>query len=88
MKLSIIDRRKYILDHKNWVEKISSYGIRIFSGYKTDKNGKPGGGGLVIIQAKSYEEAKKIIKTDPMIDNKLVEWKLEKLIPVFGSILK
>ena len=43
---------------------------------------EPGAGGLLIIEVNTYEEALKIIKEDPMIKNKIVDWKLNEWIDI------
>ena len=43
---------------------------------------QPGAGGLLIIEIETYKEALKIIKNDPMIKNKIVEWKLNEWIDI------
>ena len=45
----------------------------------------PGGGGLLILEAKDYLTAKKIIENDPMIKNDLVNWDLQEWIPIVGN---
>ena len=82
LQLSNIERRKFILMHQDWVEKISQLGHYIHSGYLINEKKIPGGGGLLIIEAKDYLTAKKIIQDDPMIKNKLVIWELQEWIPI------
>tara|TARA_B100000579_G_scaffold388278_1_gene361270 strand:- start:56 stop:382 length:327 start_codon:yes stop_codon:yes gene_type:complete len=83
--LSHDERKKFLLMHKEWVKNISQSGHYIHSGYLTNENKIPGGGGLLIIEAKDYITAKKIIEDDPMIKNKLVIWKLQEWIPINQS---
>ena len=83
--LSNIERKKFLLMHKEWVKNVSQSGHYIHSGYLINKNKIPGGGGLLIIEAKDYSTAKKIIEEDPMIKNKLVDWELQEWIPINGS---
>ena len=71
--------------HKEWVNSISKSGRHIYSGYLTNEKKIPGGGGLLIIEAKDYSTAKKIIEEDPMIKNKLVIWELQEWISINGS---
>ena len=75
-----------ISQHKRWVKELSMKGVKICSGYMVDDNKKPGGGGLLILEVNSYEEALKIIKKDPMIKSELVNWRLQEWIPVFGKL--
>ena len=82
LELSNNERKKFLLMHKEWVKNIIKSGNCIHSGYLTDENKIPGGGGLLIIEAKDYSTAKKIIEKDPMIENELVFWKLQEWIPI------
>ena len=88
MKFSLQKRQKYIKEHISWVKKLHSTGVKISSGYLVDKNGIPGGGGLLILQASSFQEAQSLIKTDPIIISGLVDWKIQEWIPVFGELVK
>tara|TARA_Y100001968_G_scaffold134515_1_gene122704 strand:+ start:2382 stop:2708 length:327 start_codon:yes stop_codon:yes gene_type:complete len=82
LRLSFDQRKKFLLMHKKWVTKISQTGQYIYSGYLINEEKKPGGGGLLIVEAKDYLTAKKIIENDPMITNELVIWELQELIPI------
>ena len=81
-KLSNEERKVFILMHKDWVEDLIQSGEFILSGYLTNEEKIPGGGGVLIIEAKNYLAAKNIILNDPMIINKLVKWDLHEWIPV------
>ena len=81
-KLSNEERKIFLLKHKKWIAKLHSKGINASSGYLVNKNNQPGGGGLLIIYSYSYDEAMKIVKQDPMIENNLVTWELNEWIPV------
>ena len=81
--LSEIDlKSKTIKEHKLWVKNLIDKGFNIKSGFLVDKYQVPGAGGLLIIECESFEEAEKIIKDDPMIKNKMVEWKLNEWINI------
>ena len=85
LNLSNKERKNFLLMHKEWVQNISESGDYIRSGYLINEQKMPGGGGLLIIEAKNYLTAEKIIKEDPMIKNKLVIWELQEWIPINGS---
>ena len=70
------ERKKFLLMHKEWVKDTIRSGIYLFSGYLINDQKKPGGGGLLIFEAKDYVSAQKIIEKDPMIKNELVIWDL------------
>ena len=85
LKLSNSERKKFLLMHKKWVKDITNSGHYIHSGYLINEKKIPGGGGLLILEAKDYLTAKKIIENDPMIINNLVIWDLQEWIPIDGS---
>jgi ribosomal protein S18 acetylase RimI-like enzyme/uncharacterized protein YciI len=64
--------------HTKWVEDLRAAGETcIVSGYRVDSEGKPGGGGLMFLAAKSYEEAYELVaNNDPLIVNGCVDWEL------------
>tara|TARA_B100001250_G_C19136491_1_gene501914 strand:- start:24 stop:350 length:327 start_codon:yes stop_codon:yes gene_type:complete len=84
LELSNSERKKFLLMHKEWVNNIIHSGHYINSGYLVNEEKIAGGGGLLIIEAKDYLTAKKIIEEDPMIKNELVIWKLQEWIPING----
>ena len=73
-------KEKIIKEHISWVKKLKTKGVSVNSGYLIDYLKNPGGGGLLIIESSSYFEAEKIIKTDPMVINNIVDWKLHEWI--------
>tara|TARA_B100000700_G_scaffold301605_1_gene371024 strand:- start:410 stop:736 length:327 start_codon:yes stop_codon:yes gene_type:complete len=85
LELSNSERKKFLLMHKEWVKDINKSGHYIHSGYLINDKKKPGGGGLLFIEAKDYLTAKNIIEKDPMIQNKLVIWELQEWIPINGN---
>ena len=85
LKLSNSERKKFLLMHKEWVKNISNSGHYVHSGYLINEQKMPGGGGLLILEAKDYLTAKNIIENDPMIKNKLVIWDLQEWIPINGN---
>ncbi len=85
LDLSNSQRNNFLLMHKEWVKNVSQSGQYIHSGYLTNKNKMPGGGGLLIFEAKDYLTAKKFIENDPMIKHELVDWNLQEWIAIDGS---
>ena len=85
LELSNSERKKFLLMHKEWVKDITKSGHYIHSGYLINEKKMPGGGGLLILEAKDYLTAKKIIENDPMIKNNLVIWDLQEWISIDGS---
>ena len=85
LELSKKERKKFLLMHKEWVKEINKLGHYIHSGYLINEKTIPGGGGLLIIEAKDYLTAKKIIENDPMIKHELVICDLQEWIPIIGN---
>ncbi|AAQ00713.1 MULTISPECIES: YciI family protein [Prochlorococcus] len=81
-------KKQYLADHKIWVKELIASGKNISSGYLTDQERNPGGGGLLFIEATNFEEAKDIIQQDPMIRNNLVNWEIQEWVPVAGNLLE
>ena len=75
-------REKIIQEHISWVKKLKNKGVNINSGFLVDHHKKPGGGGLLTIECENYLEAEKIIKSDPMVENNIVDWKLHEWIDI------
>ena len=73
-------KRKIIAEHFNWIKNLKKEGINIKSGFLIDKLKRPGDGGLLILETNNYKKALEIIKTDPMITNDIVEWKLNEWV--------
>ena len=88
LELPTNERKVFLLMHKEWVNSLIKSGTYIFSGYLTNEKKTPGGGGLLILEAKNFSTARKIVEEDPMIKNKLVDWKIEEWIPINGSQTK
>ena len=59
LKLSTSERKKFLLMHKDWIEDVRRSGQYIHSGYLINGEKRPGGGGLLIFEAKDYLTAKK-----------------------------
>ena len=55
------------------------------SGFLVDDQRRPGGGGMLIFQASSYDDALAWVRQDPMIVEGLVAWQLQEWIPVIGD---
>ena len=87
LELSNIEKKKFLIKHKEWVKDMTNSGHYIRSGYLINEKKMPGGGGLLILEAKDYLTAKKIIENDPMIKNNLVIWDLQEWISIDGSQL-
>jgi uncharacterized protein YciI/GNAT superfamily N-acetyltransferase len=72
--------------HKQWVMDLRRQGYCITSGYRVDSEGKPGGGGLLFVAAKNYEDAHQLVLQDPLVANGCVDWQLNGWIGQVGDI--
>jgi len=51
-----------------------------------DGAARPGGGGLLLLQAADYREAEALIQQDPMLLSDGVEWTLQQWCPAVGNL--
>ena len=72
--------------HREWVRSMREENAICVSGYRVDKNDRPGGGGLMIFAARDYNAAEAFVKNDPLVQNECVDYQLNKWIPETGDI--
>jgi uncharacterized protein YciI len=72
--------------HHRWVEELRRTGVVISSGYLVDGEGRPGGGGLLLLEAPTYAEAEELVRGDPMVRSGGVEWRLQQWRPAVGDL--
>jgi uncharacterized protein YciI len=72
--------------HRAWVRQLRERGVLISSGYLVDGDGRPGGGGLLLLEAASYAEAEALVWSDPMVCSGGVDWRLEQWQPSVGDL--
>ena len=75
-------KKKFVDKHILWIKDLKKSGIKVRSGFLVNEIKKPGAGGLLIIEVKTYKDALKIVKNDPLIKNKIVDWKLSEWIDI------
>ena len=80
-------RQTYLAAHHEWIKVLRSEGGKVSSGFLVDAEQRPGGGGLLVLQADSFEAAKRLVEQDPMIVEGLVKWDLQQWIPVCGELI-
>ena len=78
--------RPHLQAHRAWVEQLRGSGVRISSGYLVDGEGKPGGGGLLLLEAADYSAAEALIRQDPMVRSGGVDWTLHQWISAVGEL--
>ncbi len=76
----------HLQEHRRWVDRLRLDGQRISSGYLVDAGGKPGGGGLLVLEATDYAAAQALVLQDPMIRHGCVEWTLQGWVPAVGDL--
>jgi len=75
-------KKKFIDMHILWIKELKKAGVNVKSGFLVNEIKEPGAGGLLTIEVKSYQEAQKIVKEDPMIKNNIVDWELSEWIDI------
>lgn len=78
--------RPHLQAHRAWVEQLRGRGVRISSGYLVDGAGKPGGGGLLLLEAADHASAEALIREDPVVASGLVDWSLHQWIGAVGDL--
>lgn len=78
--------KPHLADHAAWVHGLRREGRCITSGYRVDADGRPGGGGLMFLAARSYDEARDVVLQDPLVANDCVEWELNGWVGQVGDI--
>lgn len=72
--------------HRAWVRRLRQQGVRISSGYLVDGAGRPGGGGLLLLEADDHAAAEALIRQDPMVSSGCVDWSLHQWIGAVGML--
>ena len=78
--------RPHLRAHHQWVAGLRQQGVVISSGYLVDQDGRPGGGGLLLLAAEDYATAEAVVRQDPLIANGCVDWQLQGWIPAVGDL--
>jgi uncharacterized protein YciI len=77
----------HLAAHKEWVAGLRAEGsVQITSGYRVDKDDKPGGGGLMLFAAADYSTALALVQQDPLVANGCVDWELNRWIAEVGDV--
>jgi len=75
-------KKKFIDKHILWVKELRKAGVNVKSGFLVNEIKEPGAGGLLTLEVNTYQEALNIVKEDPMIKNKIVDWQLNEWIDI------
>jgi uncharacterized protein YciI len=84
--LAAAERRVHLQAHKTWVSSLRAQGQPMASGFLIDEQQRPGGGGLLVLQAASYAQALALIQQDPLIAGGWVDWQLQEWVPAAGDL--
>ena len=76
----------HLAAHRLWVKQCKQRGETMSSGYLVDGQGRPGGGGLLLLQASDHGAAEALVRQDPMVKSGLVNWTLQGWIPSVGDL--
>jgi len=78
--------KPYLEEHRRWVKTLRETGYCVSSGYRVDGEGRPGGGGLMVFAARSYEDAEELVLRDPLVANGCVDWTLNGWVSEVGDL--
>jgi hypothetical protein len=78
--------RPHLQAHRAWVQDLRGRGVRVSSGYLVDGEARPGGGGVLLLEAADFAGAEALIRQDPMVRSGLVEWALHQWISAVGDL--
>ena len=81
-----VEARSHLAAHRAWVEQLRQQGVRISSGYLVDGDGRPGGGGLLLLEASDHAAAEALIRQDPMLISGSVDWRQQQWIAAVGDL--
>jgi uncharacterized protein YciI len=85
-ELDQAERAIHLQAHRAWVGALHSESLPIASGFLVDGDRRPGGGGLLVLQAASYAAARTQVLQDPLIAGGWVHWQLHEWIPATGDL--
>ena len=77
--------RPHLEAHRAWVVQQRARGVRLSSGYLVDGEGRPGGGGLLLLQAEDYASAAALVRKDPIVARGCVDWQPQGRRPPVGD---
>ena len=78
--------RPHLEAHRHWVRSLQQAGHRLSSGYLVDDRDQPGGGGVLVLEARDYASALALIEQDPMVRSGLVRWSLHRWVSSVGDL--
>ena len=80
------EMRPHLAAHRAWVDEQRAGGVRMASGYLVDGDDRPGGGGLLVLEAEDHAAAEALVRQDPMVRSGGVDWRLHRWVPSVGDL--
>jgi uncharacterized protein YciI len=80
------EMRPHLAAHRAWVDEQRAGGVLMASGYLVDGDDRPGGGGLLVLEAADHAAAEALVRQDPMVRSGGVEWRLHRWVPSVGDL--
>lgn len=86
LALDRAERSAYLASHRAWVASLRCRALPVASGFLVDAERRPGGGGLLLLQAVDHAAARALIAEDPLIQGGWVTWQLHEWVPAAGDL--
>ena len=67
-------KKKFVDKHILWIKELKKAGVNVKSGFLVNEIKEPGAGGLLTLEVKTYQEALKIVKEDPINNFIFYHW--------------
>ena len=86
LALDRVERSARLAAHRHWVTGLRAAGQPVASGFLVDGERRPGGGGLLLLEAPSHSAALALVLEDPLISGGWVDWQLHEWIAAVGDL--
>lgn len=80
------EMRPHLEAHRVWVAQQRGRGVVMASGYLVDGEDRPGGGGLLVLEAADHAAAQALVLQDPMVRSGGVDWRLGRWVAAVGDL--
>jgi uncharacterized protein YciI len=86
LALERAERSALLAAHRAWVLGLQAAEQPVASGFLVDGERRPGGGGLLLLEAPSHAAALALVQGDPLIRGGWVDWQLHEWIAAVGDL--
>ena len=86
LALERAERSALLAAHRAWVLGLQAAAQPVASGFLVDGERRPGGGGLLLLEAPSHAAALALVQADPLIRGGWVNWQLHEWIAAVGDL--